>query len=105
MSRTLPPITTNRALWRCARCSERGGVARNASSVSLWGQPPVQGQTCTRGGATPRARVNATPYRANAALPADPSWSLEDGHMQLWRRDRDRDASFVSNRASSQDEE
>jgi len=25
--------------------------------------------------------------------------------MQLWRRDRDRDASFVSNRASSQDEE
>src|SRR5215510_10026512 len=25
--------------------------------------------------------------------------------MQLWRRDRDRDTSFVSNRASSQDEE
>src|SRR5437773_1045421 len=40
--------------------------------------------------------------------PWDPCGAItnsKESHMQLWRRDRDRDTSFVSNRVSAQDEE
>src|SRR3977135_4391870 len=69
-------------------------------------QAALQGwQGCAPRGLPPRATVNATPYIGPVGSPAGSPPISEDCHMQLWRRDRDRDTSFVSNRVSRQDEE